>query len=79
MGKAVTKVNKSEMAEFDPSMFEADAGTGINDMSQEDLALPFLKSYLVWIHYLMNLRKPNAVIYITLCLVRFIKVRRVSV
>ena len=43
MGKAVTKVNKSEMAEFDPSMFEADAGTGINDMSQEDLALPFLK------------------------------------
>ena len=30
------------MAEFDPSMFEADAGEGINDMGQED-ALPFLK------------------------------------
>ena len=43
MGKAVTKANKSEMAEFDPSMFEADAGEGINDMGQEDLALPFLK------------------------------------
>ena len=43
MGKAVTKAKKSEMAEFDPSMFEADAGEGINDMGQEDLALPFLK------------------------------------
>ena len=32
MGKAVTKVNKSEMAEFDPSMFEADAGTGGSPM-----------------------------------------------
>ena len=43
MGKAVTKANKSEMAEFDPSMFEADAGDGIRDLTQEDLALPFLK------------------------------------
>lgn len=28
---------------FDPAMFEADAGQGMENMGQEDLALPFLK------------------------------------
>ncbi len=31
------------MAVFDAAMFEADAGRGMENMGQEDLALPFLK------------------------------------
>ena len=42
-GKAVTKAKKSEVQEFDPGMFEADAGSGNENMTQDDLALPFLK------------------------------------
>jgi hypothetical protein len=34
---------KKELAVFDVSMFEADAGRGLENMNQEDLALPFLK------------------------------------
>ena len=40
---AVKKTEKTEMVEFDQSMFEADAGVGVSDMGQDDLALPFLK------------------------------------
>ena len=29
--------------QFDPTMFEADAGLGLENMGAEDLALPFLK------------------------------------
>lgn len=39
----VATASTSAMAEFDPSMFEMDAGVGMEDMGQEDLALPFLK------------------------------------
>tara|TARA_R110000751_G_scaffold64667_2_gene132736 strand:- start:4387 stop:5175 length:789 start_codon:yes stop_codon:yes gene_type:complete len=42
MGKVAKKAEK-EIVEFDASMFEADAGVGVMDMGQEDLALPFLK------------------------------------
>ena len=43
MGKKVAKKEETAMAAFDPSLFEADAGVGVSDMGQEDLALPFLK------------------------------------
>lgn len=41
--KEVAKAENTAMAEFDPSMFEGDAGQGMENMGQEDLALPFLK------------------------------------
>jgi hypothetical protein len=40
---AVAEQKTAEIVQFDPSMFEADAGTGLENMGQEDLALPFLK------------------------------------
>lgn len=40
--KNVAEKKSGELAAFDPTMFEADAGVG-TDLSQEDLALPFLK------------------------------------
>ena len=43
MASAVTKTKKADVVEFDPSMFEADAGEGVSNMGQDDLALPFLK------------------------------------
>lgn len=33
----------NNVVQFDPSMFEADAGVGLENMGQDDLALPFLK------------------------------------
>tara|TARA_R100000657_G_scaffold2244_1_gene1565 strand:+ start:1138 stop:1911 length:774 start_codon:yes stop_codon:yes gene_type:complete len=42
MTKAVAKKKGGEVVEFDPALFEADAGVGAQ-MEQEDLALPFLK------------------------------------
>jgi len=41
--KAVATKQNTAIAEFDPSMFEADAGRGMENMGQEDMALPFLK------------------------------------
>lgn len=41
--KQVAKKENTAVAAFDPSMFEADAGMGAENMGQEDLALPFLK------------------------------------
>jgi len=44
MAKELVKKEKGGAVEaFDPSMFEADAGRGMEGMGQEDLALPFLK------------------------------------
>ena len=43
MNKAVAKPNKTEVAAFDISMFEADAGSGMENLGTEDLALPRLK------------------------------------
>ena len=42
MTKAVAEKSNTNVVEFDPTMFEADAGQG-TEMGQEDLALPFLK------------------------------------
>ena len=39
----VIEKETDEIIQFDPSMFEADAGAGLENMSQADLALPFLK------------------------------------
>lgn len=41
--KSVATKQNSAIVGFDPSMFEADAGRGMENMGQEDLALPFLK------------------------------------
>lgn len=41
--KEVAVKENTAVAAFDPSMFEADAGQGLGNISQEDIALPFLK------------------------------------
>ena len=41
--KQVAKKEETGLAEFNPAMFEQDAGDGLQDLGQEDLALPFLK------------------------------------
>ena len=41
--KEVAAKKSTELAAFDPAMFEADAGQGMENMGQDDLALPFLK------------------------------------
>ena len=43
MGKEVANKKGGDVQAFDPSMFEADAGKGMEGLGQEDLALPFLK------------------------------------
>ncbi|MAZ71779.1 MAG: hypothetical protein CMC70_01400 [Flavobacteriaceae bacterium] len=43
MGRAVKKKVAAEVVPFDQSIFEQDAGAGVSDLGQEDLALPFLK------------------------------------
>ena len=39
----VAETKSAEVVQFDPTMFEADAGMGLENMGAEDLALPFLK------------------------------------
>ena len=41
--KEVAETKSGEVIAFDPTMFEDDAGMGMENMGQEDLALPFLK------------------------------------
>ena len=41
--KAVAKQQTGELAEFDAALFEQFAGAGMENMGQDDLALPFLK------------------------------------
>lgn len=43
MTKALAEKQTTEIVEFDPSMFEADAGSGVENLGQDDVALPFLK------------------------------------
>ena len=43
MNKAVAKTAKTEVAALDMSMFQDDANKGMENLGQEDLALPFLK------------------------------------
>jgi len=40
---AVAEQKTADIVQFDPTMFEADAGVGLENMGQDDLALPFLK------------------------------------
>jgi hypothetical protein len=42
-GKAVATKKQAQVAAFDPSIFEEDAGAGNENITQDDLALPFLK------------------------------------
>jgi len=39
----VAETKSAEVVQFDPTLFEADAGMGLENMGAEDLALPFLK------------------------------------
>ena len=43
MTKEVAEKKSAEIIPFDPSLFEQDQGLGLENMGQEDLALPFLK------------------------------------
>ena len=43
MGRAVTKKTANKVQKIDTSIFELDAGFGNENITQEDLALPFLK------------------------------------
>ena len=40
---AVAEQKTADIVQFDPTMFEEDAGVGLENMGQDDLALPFLK------------------------------------
>ena len=42
-GKEVATKRKTDVAAFDMSIFEEDAGVGNENITQDDLALPFLK------------------------------------
>ena len=39
----IEKKASAEIIQFDPSLFEDDAGMGLENMGQDDLALPFIK------------------------------------
>ena len=41
--KKVANKQEGNVVQFDASIFEADAGKGLENIGQEDLALPFLK------------------------------------
>jgi len=43
MANAVKKKEETNVVQFDPSMFEADANEGLGQLGQEDLAIPFLR------------------------------------
>ena len=43
MSSNVSKKKESNVVEFDASIFEADAGKGLENIGQDDLALPFIK------------------------------------
>tara|TARA_R110002020_G_scaffold57729_1_gene158745 strand:+ start:621 stop:1394 length:774 start_codon:yes stop_codon:yes gene_type:complete len=43
MSSNVAKKKETNVAEFDASIFEADAGKGLENIGQDDLALPFIK------------------------------------
>ena len=43
MARAVAKKKTAEVVVMSEDMFAADAGVGVNDLSSEDLAIPFLK------------------------------------
>lgn len=43
MANAVKKKEESNVVQFDPSMFEADANQGLGVLEQDDLAIPFLR------------------------------------
>ena len=43
MARAVAKNEDNAVSVVDESLFEADAGAGMENMGQDDLALPFLK------------------------------------
>ena len=41
--KKVAKTKEQGIVTFDESLFEQDQGAGLENMGQDDLALPFLK------------------------------------
>jgi hypothetical protein len=43
MANAIKKKEATNVIEFDPSMFEADASEGLGQLGQDDLAIPFLR------------------------------------
>ena len=43
MANAIKKKEETNVVQFDPSMFEADANEGLGQLGQEDLAIPFLR------------------------------------
>ena len=43
MANAIKKKEATNVVQFDPSMFEADANEGLGQLGQDDLAIPFLR------------------------------------
>ena len=43
MANAIKKKEETNVIQFDPSMFEADANEGLGQLGQDDLAIPFLR------------------------------------
>ena len=44
MANAIKKKEETNVIQFDPSMFEADANEGLGQLGQDDLAIPFLRN-----------------------------------
>ena len=59
----VAEKKSAEIIAFDPTMFEDDAGMGMENMGQEDLALPFLKILSGLDPLLDTMRQPVRVTY----------------
>ena len=59
----VAEKKSAEIIQFDPTMFEDDAGMGMENMGQEDLALPFLKILSGLDPLLDTMRQPVRVTY----------------
>ena len=43
MANAVKKKEETNIVTFDPSLFEQDAGKGLNNLGADDLSIPFLR------------------------------------
>ena len=76
--QVVKKEQATAVAEFDTSMFEADASAGIQNISNEDMALPFLKIVSGLDGFLMSVTMYAKVISLTLLQVKSIKAKTAS-
>ena len=76
MANNVAKKQESKVAKFDASIFEADAGKGLENVGQEDLALPFIKILSGLDPILDDLEEARKAIFIIPSQIKFIRAKR---